>query len=225
MVDSAEVRFLPLDSRARWAIGVLLLTVALDVVAFVSDYLEFDLYDGIVGGSHFTQGQIDATDNRQAVVAGLEFVAFVAAAIVFLLWFHGAYRNLRAVGGHQRYGEGWAIGAWFVPVLNVFRPKQIANDIWRGSDPATPHRAPADDDRVPPLLAWWWGVFLVSAWVQNIAARAFFGGSSASDIRSADRFSMAGDALDLVAALLAIVVIRAMTERQSARASALTAVA
>ena len=33
-----------------------------------------------------------------------------------------------------RYGNGWAIGAWFVPILSLVRPKQMANEIWRGSE-------------------------------------------------------------------------------------------
>ena len=32
-------------------------------------------------------------------------------------------------------GAGWAIGPWFVPILNLFRPWQIAVETWEGSDP------------------------------------------------------------------------------------------
>jgi hypothetical protein len=35
----------------------------------------------------------------------------------------------------MRWSAGWAIGAWFVPVLSLVRPKAILNDIWRASDP------------------------------------------------------------------------------------------
>jgi hypothetical protein len=58
-------------------------------------------------------------------------------ATVFIIWFHRAYRNLGSLGVAQlRWGTGWAVGGWFVPLLNFVRPKSIANDIWRGSDPA-----------------------------------------------------------------------------------------
>src|SRR5215213_2684690 len=33
----------------------------------------------------------------------------------------------------RRYGTGWALGSWFVPILNAWRPKQIINDIWHQS--------------------------------------------------------------------------------------------
>ncbi len=31
----------------------------------------------------------------------------------------------------RRYGHGWAIGGWFVPILNFWRPMQVVNDVWR----------------------------------------------------------------------------------------------
>jgi hypothetical protein len=53
--------------------------------------------------------------------------------------FRRAYRNLPALGAESpRFSSGWAVGAWFVPFLNLVRPKQIMDDIWRASDPALP---------------------------------------------------------------------------------------
>jgi hypothetical protein len=49
--------------------------------------------------------------------------------------------------------------------------------------------------------------------------RAFFRGDTVAELRSADLFSMVDDALDVVAALLAVAVIRAITAAQSARAA------
>jgi Domain of unknown function (DUF4328) len=192
----------------------------LDLVELVSDYLEYDLYDRVVAGGEYTQHQLDASDTRQAIVAVVALVAFVLAIVFFLRWFSRAYRNLQAVGGHQRYRQGWAIGSWFVPFLNLFRPKQIANDIWRGSDPVTHEYTPAGTEHVSPLLAWWWGAFLVSSWANNLAGRAFFSGNEPADIRRADGFAMVGDLLELAAAVLCVVVIWSMTRRQEERAAA-----
>ncbi|MBM3996772.1 MAG: DUF4328 domain-containing protein [Planctomycetes bacterium] len=29
------------------------------------------------------------------------------------------------------YTSGWAVRCWFVPILNFYRPVQIAQEIWR----------------------------------------------------------------------------------------------
>ena len=70
--------------------------------------------------------------------AALLQVGLMTVAFGFLIaWTSRLYRNLSALGvGPLRYTEGWAIGAWFIPFFNLVRPKQILDDIWRGSGPA-----------------------------------------------------------------------------------------
>ena len=86
-----------------------------------------------------------------------------AAWILLLFWFYRAYRNLEALGTRGRYSPGWAAGAWFVPILNLFRPKQIADDIWRSSDPALDSEPGTAwmQGKVDPLLNWWWAVWIL----------------------------------------------------------------
>ena len=58
--------------------------------------------------------------------------------MVFIRWLSRAYKNLDvAAPGFRRYGHGWAIGSWFVPFLNLWRPKEIINDIHRGGSGRT----------------------------------------------------------------------------------------
>jgi Domain of unknown function (DUF4328) len=210
MVDRPDLTtFQPLRGPMKWAIIALVVVAVLDAAGIVSDYLEYDLYDRILSGGSFTQHQLDDSDLRQGAVALLQFIALIGAAVFFLRWFHRSYKNLRAVGGEQRYGQGWSIGAWFIPILNLFRPKQIANDIWQGSDPTHPTMT---------LLNWWLAAFLVSEFAENVAGRLVFHGNTASDIRSADMASLVGESIDLIAAILAILVVRAMTARLMARA-------
>jgi Domain of unknown function (DUF4328) len=210
MVDRSDLTtFQPLRGPMKWAIIALVVVAVLDADGIGSNYLEYDLYDRILSGGSFTQHQLDDPDLRQGAVALLQFIALIGAAVFLLRWFHRSYKNLRAVGGEQRYGQGWSIRAWFIPILNLFRPKQIANDIWQGSDPTHPTMT---------LLNWWWAAFFVSEFAENVAGRLAFHGNTASDIRSADMASLVGESFDLIAAILAILVVRAITARLMARA-------
>ncbi len=96
-------------------------------------------------------------------MAGLLQVGLMTVAFGFLIaWTSRLYRNLSALGvGRLRYTEGWAIGAWFIPFFNLVRPKQILNDIWRGSGPADGEHW--RDRAVTPLLHWWWGLWILAA--------------------------------------------------------------
>ena len=52
--------------------------------------------------------------------------------MAFIGWLHaGAKQVQRVTPNLLRYAPGWAIGAWFVPFLNLVRPVQIVNDVRR----------------------------------------------------------------------------------------------
>lgn len=222
---AAQDAYTPLGDRARWARRLLVAAVILDAIAVVSDLAEFSLLARLAGGESVPDAQASANDTRQGIIGALQFLLFVVTAVFFLRWFHPAYRNLRALGVPElRYGTGWAIGAWFVPILNLFRPKQIANDVWRGSDPEQGWPQPADWNGrpVPALLHWWWGAFLFSSWLSNIAGRLALRGDSLSELQAANAAFIVADLTSIPAAILAIVVIGRTTSRQEARAAALS---
>jgi hypothetical protein len=79
--------------------------------------------------------------------------------MAFLMWIHRSHRNLSAFGAQGlTFTPGWAVGWWFIPIFNLFRPFQIVREIWQASDPGMPagaawRRAPSS-----PLIGWWWGV-------------------------------------------------------------------
>jgi len=107
------------------------------VVAVVSDALEYALLGRIADGERPSDAEITFNDTRQAVIGLAQTGLQIALYVAFIMWFYRAYSNLPRLGvtGGLRFGPGWAIGAWFVPFLNLVRPKAIANDIWKGSDP------------------------------------------------------------------------------------------
>ena len=174
----------------------------------------------IEAGELVSDADIDANDARQTAVGIAQFALLVVAAFIFIRWFHRAYRNLIALGaGELRFTPGWAIGGWFVPILNLWRPKQIANDVWRGSDPTYEtgflvwrHRG------APAVFAVWWGLFLVANWSSQVALRLSLTADDLSQLRNATTAYLVADGTDALAALAAIVVVRRTTARQEERA-------
>ncbi len=60
---------------------------------------------------------------------------FFVAMVMFLVLFYRARVNAEGHGWPQRLSSGWAIGAWFVPVVNFWFPFWIMVDIWRAGLP------------------------------------------------------------------------------------------
>lgn len=98
-----------------------------------------------------------------------------------------------------------------MPFLNLWRPKEIINDI---------HRGGAGPDRTT-LLWVWWALFLTSNWIANIAFRLAFSDDTPEDVRNSSIATLVSDILDVPGAILAIFVAIALTRGLDARAATL----
>jgi hypothetical protein len=210
--------------RARWARIALTAMLAVDLVAVLSGLSEYLLLQRMET-EDVSLEEVDASDRRQLTVALVQTGVFAVAAFCFIRWLHHAYRNLRALGsGNLRYATATAVWSWFVPILNLWRPKQVINDVWRASDP----EAPADQSdgnwwgmRPPVLYAVWWTAFVALNFLYNGAFRLSARGETLEELQRASLVTVVADAVSVVAALLALEVVRRTTARQEARAERL----
>jgi hypothetical protein len=197
--------------------------VAISAIAVVSDLFELELLGRIEGGREFvSDSEANANDVRQGAIGIAQGLLLLATAVVFIMWFFRAYSNVERLGAAPlRFGRGWAIGAWFVPILNLFRPKQIANDIWRGSDPGLPRPAGPGAWRDGPipgaLFGFWWALWLLSGVATGPAT---FGGDSIDELQTQTTAFIVSDALGAAAAVLCALVVVRTTARQEERARA-----
>src|SRR4029450_4533394 len=135
--------------RARVALGLSILLALASAVANLGDTrVAKDLAgDGASSGDLYLW------------VGLVQAAWFLVTAGYWLPWFRRAYRNLPALGARRlRYRPWWAVAAWLLPVVSLFRPQQVLNDIWRARDhdlpppppPAGPERPPAGPRPRPP---------------------------------------------------------------------------
>jgi hypothetical protein len=227
----------PLEGRARWAVIALVAVIVTDILAIGSDLLEIRLMNRLVGGEDVSPSSLDSNDIRQIVVGLLVLAAYVASIVLFIRWFHRAYSNLPALGSEPRFKRGWAIGGWFVPIMWFWRPKQIANDIWRGTDSSTRSLHITKTD-VAPLVGIWWAAWIIAGVVFTRSSLAYASTptaleagvsamlgdtADAEDIRRAAVLDLVANGIDIAAAVLAILVVQRMTSRQSERERMLAA--
>ncbi|HLM18029.1 MAG TPA: DUF4328 domain-containing protein, partial [Acidimicrobiia bacterium] len=132
---------------------------------------------------------------RLVGVAGLAFGAvLLATVVVFIVWMWRSAKNNELLDRvRPRYTAGWSIGGWFIPIGNLWIPVRIMHDLWQGSDPATQRHEDWRVLRRTPLIGWWWGFYLASRILT---------------------FTPVGVVCSVPAAVLAIVVVRRITERQ-----------
>jgi hypothetical protein len=220
-------KYEPMQGRARAAVFLLWLCVALAAAGVVSDLMEHSLLSRIEQGDFISQADlidaVDSNDRRQGLIGGTQLALQVVAGIVFIAWFYGMYKNLRLMGRHPRHGTGWAIGGWFVPILNLWRPKDIADQIYRGSDPDSGYTDPLWEERtVPAVMHFWWAAWVgaLILWrVSAVMSREALQGADISEYKNATIAMTVADILTVIAGILAVIVVRKLTERQAAWAA------
>jgi len=210
------LRFVPLEGRARWAIVFLVATVLVNVLAIAANIRQINAINDFVDGKSLDFNALTSTDHFKSVVAVLEFIALLASGIAFIRWFHAAYRNVTLLAPIAvTHKPGWAIGAWFVPILGLWRPKQIADEIWHVSELQPPPDRPAANrlGKTTTVMAVWWALWIIGSIVGNVSTRFFFGTDTLPNVRHTDELHIAALLLDIVAAAFAIVVVRRITHR------------
>ncbi|MFK0191424.1 DUF4328 domain-containing protein [Kitasatospora sp. NPDC090308] len=133
-----------------------------------------------------------------------EVLLTLATAVVFIVWLHRVRVNVEVICPqvYQR-GRGWTIGAWFIPFANLYLPWRVTADIWNASGPTDRHGVP-QPFRAGVVNAWW------AAWVVSLV----LGRLKVSAAVTASEFVTA------VAAVLAILVVRGLTDMQERHAEA-----
>lgn len=211
----------PLRDRARFAIIFLGLVGVAALASLWADLNQLDTIDRLINGERVTRAEAAESDDRVGTTAIIYLLALILSVITYLLWYSRAYRNTIAMGvTRPRYGTRWAVWYWFIPIVSLFRPKQVMNDIWRGSDPDLPNPIGGVSERpVNPLIHWWWAFWILSLFIGNYATRVTFSPKllTPEELRSEAVAYVVTDIADIVTVPLAIAVVVVITRRQEAR--------
>jgi hypothetical protein len=138
-------------------------------------------------------------------------IAFAACAVLVLSWIYRTNANAHSFAGEMSVSPGWAVGWFFVPIANWFKPYQGVRETWDAS-----HEAAGQPDEIgTPLLGWWWGLWLAFSIGNRVASRM---------LESSGGLDPSAVTIDLLVWLLALplslVLIRLMQRLSSAQRAA-----
>ena len=146
-----------------------------------------------------------------ALFALVQLTIFLTTAIGFLRWIHRAHLNVRGLGATDlNISPGWAVGWFFVPIMNLWKPYQAMKELCQAS-----RNPDAWKSEMPPgLITTWWTLWVLS----NILAQTSF----RLNLRSDDPTSMIpelctllSDLADIPLSLVVIRMVRSIHEMQS----------
>lgn len=208
--------------RARAAVALFLLFAATCLLAIVSNALQLGLLARAAEGARLTREQFRVNDLRQFAVAAVSTLVYVAALAAFLAWVHRAYSNLRALGNPEHAvssSPGWAVGSFFIPFVNLYKPYQALRETWDLSDPG----ARTHDDLTlarpggSPLLLCWWVVWLLTNVLGLVVMQLAREARTLDTLLWMTKVFILVRVLNIANALLTTLVVRRVQRRQDER--------
>lgn len=153
-----------------------------------------------------------AVDAFGLTVSLLGLLVTIAAGVTFIVWIYRSRRNAERVsyGAEHRHSRGWVIGSWFTPIVNLWYPLQIVQDVWRAFDPAQQDRPLQARDK-NGFLVGWWTAYLLMSWVGGAVGRLVL---REDDLATVATWTWVTTVLTFVAAAFAVVLIKRLTDLQ-----------
>ena len=152
--------------------------------------------------------------NESTVVLAQALVGLVIV-FVFSRWLYRAAAAAQATG-EMTFSPGWAVGWFFVPVLNLYRPYQVLAELWR----ASAGRRGADRSAAPVVLRLWWLCWVLRILVELALSwqgrqMTMAGAADLATNLIQTQLTLLGALLDLPLAVTALLLVRRITARQA----------
>ncbi|GAA3866416.1 hypothetical protein GCM10022207_33550 [Streptomyces lannensis] len=171
----------------------------------------------LLGSGSVAYDDLTRADGLQALSDALQTLLLVPTAVVFIIWFFRIRKNADFFAPDAcEMKSGWAIGAWFIPIGNLWLPRKIAGEVWNAS---------TDWDSEPrgtsqTSMNVWWVLFVASSLLQRFSGAEYSDGASATELKHAAGTMIFFCVLDAMAAVFAILFVRKLTRMQLDKATA-----
>jgi heme/copper-type cytochrome/quinol oxidase subunit 2 len=151
---------------AKYFIIAVAIMIVLDVANFIFGYQQYELFSLAANGGDFSEAELEESTGVSMKIAGIFTIVNLVSAVLFILWFKGAYRNLSRYKP-LAYSEKWTIWCWFVPFVNLVVPCQIMLDLFRKTREYLDEKGLSDRVALnTKIVGWWWALWIT----QNVIA-------------------------------------------------------
>jgi len=158
--------------RAKLAVVMLSVMVGLDVLSAISSFMQYQLLSDFRDGVVFSEADGAANDLRESIIGAVYTLFYIVTVVVFIQWFRRAYFNLHLRTQNLRHSEGWAAGAWFIPIFNLYAPVQIMMDLYKASRNVLRKAGFTEELDLPTnLVSIWWALWVLGSIMSNINTR------------------------------------------------------
>ncbi|WP_406206934.1 DUF4328 domain-containing protein [Streptomyces decoyicus] len=193
------------------AVTVLLaLVIAVDVFAV---YAGLNIHALLGKLLSTTRRELAQGDDLYGLSGTLQLVCTLATAAVFIVWFHRVRVNAEGFARDMcTMNRAWAVGAWFVPIGNLWLPYRFAKEVWDASAQSTADGAWREVSH--RRVTAWWTTWIAALAVDRVGASLYKNAETPQALQQATSVVMLSDLLDIAAAALGILFVRKLSRMQ-----------
>jgi hypothetical protein len=203
--------------RSRAAVVALLAVGVSDLVLLVAGVWYVSYLQGL---SPYVVPE-ETESHASVLVYGLAALAnlgvILVAAACFILWFYRAYKNLDHITNLPRtYGDSWTAWGFIVPILSLYRPYAIMDEIRDRTEYRWDEQPGTFGDLQRPeaRVKLWWALYLAKVLVESFTARLGWNATTAQETLASVNAEMFGTVLELVAVAPAVMIVQSITALQ-----------
>ena len=209
----ARGRFgIPYASATGIVTGLTLAFTAIVVCVLLTMWTELAFISclrGLAAGNQAASADTQTIADRMAALGVASAGAQLAAGILFCMWMNRSHHNARALGAKtMRFGPN-AWGWFFCPIVQLWYPYQVVSELWTAVN---------SRKSMPMTMPTWWAGWMLAHFT-SVCGSFLAGISAASLSRPPPSFAdlitpmwiqIGGGGLSVLAALLAIAVVRGL---------------
>jgi hypothetical protein len=187
----------------------LTLDLLLNVLSAGSSWMQIELLQ-----RPYTEEEGELNDLREGAIGLIQLAVYVVTAVVFCVWIVRSQKNVWAFGYPQEITPGWAVGWFFIPIANLWKPYQAMKALWLSSVPNRSHA---------PLLPIWWTFWILSSAIARVSFKTSMKAETVEELISASQLQLANCAVDVPLTALALGIVINISRAQTATAQQLSA--
>ncbi len=193
---NANYTFREINGLTKFLKLLLGLGVAMAVVSLLSSSMQLEL----LSRDSFSEAEGQSNDSREQIIGLFQVALFLFTAVIFGCWIVRANKNVRALGADGlRITPGWAVGYFFVPVSNLWRPYQAMRDLWQASHHPTSWATTA----ATSILPVWWTLWILSGFLGQMSFRASMAAKGLEDLQAVTYVQIVSLVVDIPLCLVA----------------------
>ncbi len=192
------------SQRARETVFMLTISLVLYCMGLLYEFYKYSVLNSFTEESD--PDKLTLIESSDFLFYSTHLLVMVLSSVFFIRWFRRAYHNLHMNGRNRlSFTEGWAVGCWFMPFVNIIRPFQIMREIW---DETQENIRGKTETKNSVMIGWWWTMWIVSLAGDRISFKLTRKAESLEQLADLAMVDVFVNALNIVALVMIIRIVK-----------------